>query len=52
MGKIYKKLGRTDKALYFFNIALDLDSRDAQKIKALIESLYQTHEFTEDLDAL
>eukprot|EP01015_Nassula_variabilis_P002144 TRINITY_DN1115_c0_g1_i2.p1 TRINITY_DN1115_c0_g1~~TRINITY_DN1115_c0_g1_i2.p1 ORF type:complete len:422 (-),score=62.91 TRINITY_DN1115_c0_g1_i2:38-1303(-) len=52
MGKIYKKLGRTDKALYFFNIALDLDQRDQQKIKALIESLYQTHEFTEDLDTL
>lgn len=40
LGKIYKKLGKVDKAHYYFSIALDLQSKDAQKIKGFIESLH------------
>jgi hypothetical protein len=51
MGKIYKKQGKTDKAHYYFTLALDLESKDTQRIKAFIESLHNnTHEFSEDLE--
>jgi anaphase-promoting complex subunit 3 len=40
LGKIYKKLSKNDKAHYYFNMALDLESKDAQKIKGFIESLH------------
>eukprot|EP01017_Pseudomicrothorax_dubius_P032696 TRINITY_DN4303_c0_g4_i2.p1 TRINITY_DN4303_c0_g4~~TRINITY_DN4303_c0_g4_i2.p1 ORF type:complete len:628 (-),score=153.75 TRINITY_DN4303_c0_g4_i2:164-1987(-) len=50
MGKIYKKLGKNDKAHYFFNIALDLESKESQKIKGLIESLHTQNEFNEDFE--
>lgn len=36
LGKIYKKKGVGDKAHYYFNMALDLESKDAQKIKGFI----------------
>lgn len=36
LGKIYKKLGKTDKAHLYFSAALDLESKDAQKIKGFI----------------
>ncbi len=40
LGKIYKKKGINDKAHYYFNMALDLESKDAQKIKGFIQSLH------------
>ncbi len=40
MGKVYKKLKKNDKALMYFNLALDLETKDTQRIKALIESLH------------
>lgn len=42
LGKIYKKKGINDKAHFYFNTALDLESKDAQKIKGFIESLHNT----------
>ena len=51
MGKVYKKLGKVDKAHHYFTQALDLESKDTQRIKAFIESLHNNaHEFSEDLD--
>ena len=43
MGYIYKKLGKKDNAHKFFSIALDLESKDTQRIKELIESLHSSH---------
>lgn len=40
MGKVYKKLKKTDLALKYFTDALDLENKDSQRIKALIESLH------------
>ena len=40
LGKIYKKLGKNNEAHINFNKALDLESKDAQKIKGFIESLH------------
>lgn len=42
LGKIYKKKGINDRAHYYFNMALDLESKDAQKIKGFIESLHNS----------
>ena len=39
IGKIYKKMNKTDKAHYYFTLALDLETKDAQRIKGFIESL-------------
>ena len=48
IGKIYKKLGKIDKAHYYFNLALDLEAKDTQRIKGYIESLHSSNEFNED----
>lgn len=40
LGKIFKKKGMNDKAHYYFTMALDLQSKDTQKIKGFIESLH------------
>lgn len=50
IGKIYKKLGQIDKAHQYFTIALDLENKESQKIKGLIESLHTQNEFNEDFD--
>ncbi|EAR84490.2 tetratricopeptide repeat protein (macronuclear) [Tetrahymena thermophila SB210] len=51
MGKVYKKLNKTDLALKYFTDALDLENKDTQRIKALIESLHQENQdFGEDLE--
>eukprot|EP01017_Pseudomicrothorax_dubius_P032690 TRINITY_DN4303_c0_g1_i5.p1 TRINITY_DN4303_c0_g1~~TRINITY_DN4303_c0_g1_i5.p1 ORF type:complete len:332 (-),score=102.25 TRINITY_DN4303_c0_g1_i5:116-1111(-) len=50
IGKIYKKLGKVDKAHHYFNLALDLENKENQKIKGLIESLHTQNEFNEDFD--
>ncbi len=40
LGKIFKKLGKINQAHEYFQKALDLESKDAQKIKGFIESLH------------
>lgn len=42
LGQIYKKKGIKDKAHYYFSMALDLESKDTQKIKGFIESLHNS----------
>jgi len=39
MGKIYKKMGNKDKALAHYNMAMDLDPKEANMIKSLIDRL-------------
>ena len=43
LGKIYKKLGKTEVAHTYFSLALDLESKDTQKIKGFIESLHNAN---------
>lgn len=50
MGKIYKMMNKIDKAHHFLSIALELDSKDAQRIKGMMESLHSNNEFNEDND--
>ena len=50
LGKIYKKLGKIDKAHLYFSQALDLESKDAQKIKGFIESLHNSTGEGDDID--
>lgn len=39
IGKIHKKLGRQDLALQAFNTALELDPKDTNMVKTLIDKL-------------
>lgn len=41
IGKIYKALGKKDLALRAFNKALDLDQKDTNMVKSLIDKLDQ-----------
>ena len=50
MGKIYKKLNKIEKAHHFFTLALDLEPKDNQRIKSLIDSLQNNNEFNEDME--
>ena len=50
LGKIYKKLGRVDQAHYYFNLAIDLESKDTQKIKGFIESLHNSTGDGDEID--
>lgn len=50
MGRIYKKLNKIEKAHHFFTLALDLDPKDNQRIKSLIDSLQNNNEFNEDME--
>lgn len=50
MGKIYKKLNKVEKALHYFTLALDLEPKDNQRIKSLIDSLQNNNEFNEDTE--
>ena len=51
IGRIYKKLGNIPEAQKHFEIALDLEHKDPQRIKALIESLHNNNnELSDDLD--
>ena len=50
LGKIYKKLGKVDKAHLYFSQALDLESKDAQRIKGFIESLHNSTGEGDDID--
>lgn len=44
IGKIHKKLNRQDLALSAFNKALELDPKDTNMVKGLIDKLDQTME--------
>lgn len=48
--QIYKKLGKIDKAHQHFTLALDLESKDAQRIKGYIENLHNAGGDFEDMD--
>ena len=50
MGKIYKLMGRKADALRAYNKALDLDPKDANMVKTLIDKLHQNDDMTEDND--
>jgi len=50
IGKIYKQLGDIEKAHYFFTLALDLDTKDSQRIKGMLDSLHNNNDFNEDAD--
>ena len=43
IGKIHKKMGRQDLALQAFNKALDLDPKDTNMVKTLIDKLDQAN---------
>jgi len=49
-GKIYKKLGQVEKALHHFNIALDLDPKDTNMVKSLIDKIHSSADINEDTD--
>ena len=48
MGKIYKKQGNKAKALAAFNEALELDPKDTNMVKTLIEKLHQADDMSTD----
>jgi anaphase-promoting complex subunit 3 len=50
IGKIYKALGKKDLALRAFNKALDLDQKDTNMVKSLIDKLDQNHEMQDESD--
>ena len=49
IGKIYKFKKIYPKALYHFNIALDIDPKDSNMAKSLIEKLYSDENIKTDL---
>ena len=48
IGKVYKRLGNKDKALAQYNMAMDLDPKEANMIKSLIDKLDRENEANED----
>lgn len=50
IGKIQKKLGRLDLALQAFNTALELDPKDTNMVKTLIDKLDQSQEVETEVD--
>jgi anaphase-promoting complex subunit 3 len=40
IGKIYKKMGKQDKAMQFFQQALDLDPKDINQVKSMIDRIH------------
>jgi len=40
IGKIYRRMGHIDKALQYFTQAVDLDPKDTNMVKGLIEKLH------------
>lgn len=50
IGKIYKKMGNIDKALQFFTKALDLDPKDTNMVKSLIDKIHSNNDINEDAD--
>lgn len=52
LGKIYKKLGKKGEALHHFNIALDLDPKDINQVKSMIDRIHQSEEMNDEGDDL
>lgn len=50
MGKVYKKLGMVEKAQFYFNLALDLETKDSQRIKGYIENLHMDNSMAEEYE--
>lgn len=50
IGKIYKKLNNIDKALHHFTIALDLDPKDTNMVKSLIDKIHSNTDMSEETD--
>lgn len=50
IGKIYKKQGKIDEALKHFTKALDLDPKDTNMVKSLIEKIHSNADINEDAD--
>ena len=50
IGKIYKKLNNTNMAHKHFQQALDLDPKDSNMVKSLIEKIHQDNDLNEDAD--
>jgi hypothetical protein len=50
IGKCHKILGNKDMALKSFKVALDLDPKDTNMVKNLIEKIHQHAEMSEDAD--
>ena len=48
IGKIYKRIGQQDQALRAYNRALDLDPKDTNMVKNLIDKLDSAQEVSED----
>ncbi len=48
LGKLLKKRGKKNDALQHFNNAIDLDPKDSNAVKTLIDSLNSEHEMDED----
>jgi tetratricopeptide (TPR) repeat protein len=42
IGKIFRRKGMIDKALQHFTKALDLDPKDTNMVKSLIDKIHQT----------
>ena len=50
LGKLKKKMGKKKEALSHFNKALDLDPKDQNTVKSLIEGLNNDNDMDEDND--
>ena len=48
MGKIYKKLGQKQQALQAYTMALELDPKDTNCVKSLIDKLHSDLDMHED----
>jgi len=48
MGRIYRKLNLIDKATVHYTMALDLDPKNANYIKSVIEKIHTDPEDDED----
>ena len=48
MGKIYKRLGDKKQALKAFTMALELDQKDTNMVKGLIEKLHADHDMHDE----
>lgn len=50
IGKIYKKMGNKEKALHHYNTAMDLDPKEGNIVKALIDKLDVENDINEEND--
>ena len=50
IGKIYKKMGKINEALKFFNGALDLDPKDINQVKSMIDRIHQSEDLNDEGD--